>query len=52
MNLGDLLRSLDTRPTQAIIEKNGGTKKKGIYSGYIVGTLLLAVSTYLQARRP
>ena len=29
VNLGDLLRSLDTRPTQAIIEKNGGTKKKG-----------------------
>lgn len=28
-NLGDLLRSLDTRPTNAIIEKNGGLKKKG-----------------------
>jgi len=28
-NLGDLLRSLDTRPTNAIIEKSGGTKKKG-----------------------
>jgi len=28
-NLGDLLRSLDLRPTQAMIEKNGGTKKKG-----------------------
>lgn len=27
--LGDLLRSLDTRPTQAMIEKNGGQKKKG-----------------------
>jgi len=29
VNLGDLLRSLDTRPTQAMIEKSGGTKKKG-----------------------
>ena len=29
LNLGDLLRSLDLRPTQAMIEKNGGTKKKG-----------------------
>lgn len=28
-NLGDLLRSLDLRPTNAIIEKNGGTKKRG-----------------------
>jgi len=28
-NLGDLLRSLDLRPTQAMIEKSGGTKKKG-----------------------
>lgn len=28
-NLGDLLRSLDLRPTQATVEKNGGTKKKG-----------------------
>jgi len=29
VNLGDLLRSLDLRPTNATIEKNGGTKKKG-----------------------
>jgi len=29
VNLGDLLRSLDLRPTQAMIEKSGGTKKKG-----------------------
>lgn len=29
VNLGDLLRSLDTRPTEALIEKNGKTKKKG-----------------------
>ncbi|XP_054162575.1 myosin light chain 1-like [Oppia nitens] len=29
VNLGDLLRSLDLRPTQAMIEKGGGTKKKG-----------------------
>jgi len=29
VNLGDLLRSLDLRPTQAMVEKNGGTKKKG-----------------------
>lgn len=28
-NLGDLLRSLDLRPTNAVIEKNGGTKKRG-----------------------
>jgi len=28
-NLGDLLRSLDTRPTNAMVEKSGGTKKKG-----------------------
>lgn len=28
-NLGDLLRSLDLRPTNAIIEKNGGAKKRG-----------------------
>ena len=28
-NLGDLCRSLDLRPTQALIEKSGGTKKKG-----------------------
>ncbi|XP_013778353.1 myosin, essential light chain-like [Limulus polyphemus] len=28
-DLGDLLRSLDTRPTIATITKNGGTKKKG-----------------------
>lgn len=28
-NLGDLLRSLDLRPTNAIVEKNGGTKKRG-----------------------
>ncbi|XP_076366295.1 myosin light chain 1-like [Tachypleus tridentatus] len=28
-DLGDLLRSLDTRPTVATIAKNGGTKKKG-----------------------
>lgn len=28
-NLGDLLRSLDLRPTNAIIEKNGGTKRRG-----------------------
>ncbi|KAH9388128.1 Calcium ion binding [Tyrophagus putrescentiae] len=27
--LGDVLRSLDLRPTQAIVEKNGGQKKKG-----------------------
>jgi len=27
--LGDILRSLDLRPTETIIEKNGGTKKKG-----------------------
>lgn len=27
--MGDLLRSLDLRPTNAIIEKNGGTKKRG-----------------------
>jgi len=27
--LGDLIRSLDLRPTNACIEKNGGTKKKG-----------------------
>jgi len=29
VNLGDLLRSLDVRPSQATIEKSGGTKKKG-----------------------
>jgi len=29
VNLGDLLRSLDLRPTQAMVEKSGGTKKKG-----------------------
>lgn len=28
-NLGDLLRSLDLRPTNAVIEKNGGAKRKG-----------------------
>jgi myosin light chain 6 len=28
-DLGDLLRSLDVRPTLATIEKNGGTKRKG-----------------------
>lgn len=28
-NLGDILRSLDLRPTNAVIEKNGGQKKKG-----------------------
>lgn len=28
-NLGDLLRSLDLRPTNAVVEKNGGTKKRG-----------------------
>lgn len=28
-NLGDLLRSLDLRPTNAIVEKNGGSKKRG-----------------------
>jgi len=28
-NLGDLLRSLDLRPTNQIIEKNGGTKRRG-----------------------
>lgn len=28
-NLGDLLRSLDLRPTNAQVEKNGGTKKRG-----------------------
>ena len=27
--LGDLLRSLDCRPTQATVEKSGGQKKKG-----------------------
>lgn len=27
--LGDVLRSLDLRPTQTIVEKNGGQKKKG-----------------------
>lgn len=27
--MGDLLRSLDLRPTNAIVEKNGGTKKRG-----------------------
>lgn len=27
--LGDLIRSLDLRPTNAAIEKAGGTKKKG-----------------------
>jgi len=27
--LGDVLRSLDLRPTQAVVEKAGGTKKKG-----------------------
>jgi myosin light chain 6 len=27
--LGDLLRSLDLRPTNALIEKNGGCKKRG-----------------------
>ncbi|KAG9511374.1 Myosin light chain alkali [Fragariocoptes setiger] len=29
LHLGDLLRSLDLRPTNAIVEKNGGTKKRG-----------------------
>ncbi|KAF8790577.1 Myosin light chain alkali like protein [Argiope bruennichi] len=28
-DLGDLLRSLDCKPTLATVEKNGGTKKKG-----------------------
>lgn len=28
-NLGDLLRSLDLRPTNAVVEKNGGSKKRG-----------------------
>lgn len=28
-NLGDLLRSLDLRPTNSQIEKNGGSKKRG-----------------------
>lgn len=28
-NLGDLLRSLDLRPTNSVIEKNGGSKKRG-----------------------
>jgi len=28
-DLGDLLRSLDVRPTVALIEKSGGTKRKG-----------------------
>lgn len=28
-NLGDLLRSLDLRPTNALVEKNGGAKKRG-----------------------
>ena len=27
--LGDLLRSLDLRPTNATVDKNGGTKRKG-----------------------
>lgn len=27
--MGDLLRSLDLRPTNALIEKNGGLKKRG-----------------------
>jgi len=27
--LGDLLRSLDLRPTSGLVEKSGGTKKKG-----------------------
>lgn len=27
--LGDLIRSLDLKPTNAAIEKAGGTKKKG-----------------------
>lgn len=27
--LGDLIRSLDLRPTNAAIERAGGTKKKG-----------------------
>lgn len=38
-NLGDLLRSLDLRPTQAMIEKSGGTKKKGI--DHFLSTLLV-----------
>jgi len=29
VRLGDLLRSLDLRPTNAAVEKAGGTKKKG-----------------------
>ena len=37
-NLGDLLRSLDLRPTQAMIEKNGGTKKKGMNDIVINGS--------------
>lgn len=28
-NLADLIRSLDLRPTNACLEKNGATKKKG-----------------------
>ena len=28
--LGDLIRSLDLRPTNAAVEKAGGTKKKGL----------------------
>jgi hypothetical protein len=28
-NLGDLVRSLDLKPTNAAVEKAGGTKKKG-----------------------
>lgn len=35
-NLGDILRSLDLRPTQAMIEKNGGTKKKGMNDVLII----------------
>lgn len=29
-DLGDLLRSLDCKPTLATVKKNGGTEKKGL----------------------
>ena len=32
--LGDLLRSLDCRPTNAQVEKAGGTKKKGMWTSF------------------
>lgn len=30
-DLGDLLRSLDCKPTLATVKKNGGSDKKGMY---------------------